>query len=177
MLIIAYILIVTVLLYVVCKHIIRLPVWVDIFYIGIVVWFGIALWFAPNHYHGWPLSEDPPDMTYVKDYIVSEPTQQSKGAIYVFGVSYMTADNQPIYDPRGLLKLDIKPGVPRLYKLPYNKEQQKKLQQKRNKSQFMFFRSGAGGKQRKERQGKQKEKDGFKLINLEEILKKEGETP
>jgi hypothetical protein len=125
-----------------------------------VIWFGIALWYAPNHYRGWPVAINPSDMSYIKDYIVVEPSQEETGAIYVFAVSFANkATGQKIYNPKDLLKLDIKPGVPRIYKLPYKKESQKKLQKKKKKGQMMFFQ----------------DEGGFKLIDFQKILAKENE--
>jgi len=158
MLIISYILIVTVLLYCCFKDKIKLPIAVDCLCIAVVVWFGIALYYAPDHYRGWPVPMYPPDMSYVKDSMIIEPTQDDPGAIYVWIISFTKPDGQKIYNPKDFLG-DIKPGAPRAYQLPYSKEKQKKLTQKKTKGELLFFRN---------------KKDGFKIINFQQILEKEG---
>jgi len=97
-------------------------------------------------------------MAYIKDHMVVEPTQDDKGAIYVWAISFKKADGTKIYDPRDLLRVGVKPGVPRVYKLPYSKERQKKVQEKKKKGQMLFFRN---------------KKEGFKLIDMQKILEKE----
>jgi len=168
MLIISYILIVTVLLYL-CfievnntlkeQYKIKVPITIDCICIAVVIWFGVVLYYAPNHYRGWPVAEYPPAMCYVKDHMVIEPTQDTPGAIYVWTISFTKPDGTKIYNPKDFLE-DIKPGVPRVYKLPYSKERQKKVSKKKTKGELLFFKN---------------KKDGFKIIDLQEILKKENE--
>ena len=173
MLIISYLLIVTVLLYVCFKSRVKLPMWVDVLCIAFVVWFGIALWYAPNNYKGWPVKVLPANGTYVKDYMVIEPDNSgSKGAIYILGVNFKAQDNTYVADPKELLTPGIKPGTPRLFELPYSKDKQKKLQKKRKKGDMMFWMGK--GKKGKNKDGKDnKDKSGFRLINMQEILVKE----
>ena len=160
MLIISYILIVTILLYLCFKDRIKLPIIADCLCIAVVVWFGIALYYAPNHYRGWPVAEFPPEMCYVKDHMVVEPTQDDPGAIYIWTISFTKPDGTKIYNPKDFLE-DIKPGIPRVFKLPYSKEKQKKMQKKKKKGELLFFRN---------------KKEGFKLIDLQKILPKENES-
>jgi hypothetical protein len=159
MLIMSYILIVTVLLYICFKSRIKLPLIVDCICIAIVIWFGIVLYYAPNHYRGWPVSIYPPEMSFVKDSMIVEPAQDDPGAIYVWAITFTKPDGKRIYSPKDFLS-DIKPGVPRVYKLPYSKEEQKKAAKKKGKGQLLFFKN---------------KKDGFKLIDFQEILPKEGD--
>ena len=159
MLIISYLLIVTVLLYCCFKDKIHMPLWIDLICIAVVVWFGIALYFAPNHYKGWPVPIYPPEMSFVKDSLTIEPTEDDPGCIYVWAISFTKPDGKRAYNPQDFLQ-DIKPGVPRVYKLPYSKEEQKKASKKKAKGMMLFFRN---------------KKDGFKLINFQEILRKEPE--
>jgi len=159
MLIISYILIVTVLLYCCFRDRVNLPIALDCLCIGVVIWFGIALYYAPDHYRGWPVPMYPPEMSFVKDSMVVEPTQDDPGAIYIWAITFTKPDGKRIYNPKDFLS-DIKPGVPRVYKLPYSKEEQKKAGKKKGKGQLLFFKN---------------KKDGFKLIDFQEILPKEGD--
>ena len=159
MLIVSYLLIVTVLLYLCFKDKFKSPLLADIACIAVVVWFGIALYYAPNHYRGWPVPEYPPEMSYVRDSMVIEPTQDDPGAIYVLAISFTMPDGERAYNPKDFLK-DIKPGVPRIYKLPYSKEQHKKASKKKGKGQMLFWKT---------------KKDGFKIIDFAKILTKEDE--
>lgn len=165
--------IVTVLLYLCFKDRIKFPIFIEVLCIAIVVWFGIALWYTPEHYQGWPVDRYPPAMSYVKDYIVVEPTQDGNpGSMYVWTISYRDQEGKRIYDPKDLLKPDIKPGVPRVYKIPYNKKQHKKLQRHRKGA-----KKGKKGEKGNEEgilfyEGK---KRGFKVIDFQKILKKETE--
>lgn len=160
MLIISYLLIVTVLLYLCFKDKFKSPLLADIACIAVVIWFGIALYYAPIHYKGWPVPIYPPEMSFVKDSMVVEPTQDDPGAIYVWAITFTKLDGKRIYNPKDLLS-DIKPGVVRAYKLPYTKECHEKTTKKKRKSQMLFFKN---------------KKDGFKLINIEEIIPKEKES-
>lgn len=158
MLIISYLLIVTVLLYLCFKDKFKSPLLADIACIAVVIWFGIALYYAPNHYRGWPVPIYPPEMSFVKDSLVMEPTQDDPGAIYVLAISFTMPDGKKVYNPKDFLK-DIKPGVPRIYKLPYCKDQHKKVSKKKAKGMMLFFRN---------------KEEGFKLIDIAKILTKEG---
>jgi len=156
-LIVSYILIVTVLLYLCFKDRFKSPLFADIACIAIVIWFGIALYYAPNHYRGWPVPIYPPEMSFVKDSMVVEPTQDDPGAIYILAITFTKLDGSKIYNPKDFLS-DIKPGVPRIYKLPYTKDRHKKTAQKKGKSQMLFFKN---------------KKKGFKIIDFAKILPKE----
>ena len=157
MLIISYILIVSVLLYLCFKDRFRSPLIADIACIAVVVWFGIALYYAPNHYRGWPVAEYPPEMSFIKASMVVEPTSDDPGAIYIWAISFTTPDGKRVYNPRDFLK-DIKPGVPRIFKLPYSKEKHKKATKKKKKGSMLFWAT---------------KKEGFKLIDFHKILTKE----
>jgi len=159
MLIISYLLIVSVLLYLCFKDKLKAPLLADIACIAVVIWFGIALYYAPNHYRGWPVPIYPPEMSFVKDQMAIEPTEDDPGAIYILAISFTMPDGKRAYNPQDFLK-DVKPGVPRIYKLPYSKEQQKKASKKKSKSQMLFWKN---------------KKDGFKLIDFAKILTKEEE--
>jgi len=174
MLIISYLLIVAVLLYATFKSRLKLPLWFDIICIAVVVWFGIALWYAPSHYRGWPVKQYPVNGTYVKDYMVVEPNNKgNKGAIYIFGVNFQTQDDRNIIDPRDLLTPDIKLGTPRLFEIPYSKDKQKKLQKKRNKGDMIFWMGKGKDKRGRGKDGKDnKDTSGFKIINMQQILTK-----
>jgi len=160
MLITSYLLIVTALLYLCFKDRLQTPIIVDVICIAIVIWFGIVLYYAPNHYKGWPVAEFPPEMSYIKDSMVVEPTQDDPGAIYIWTISFTTPDGKAIYNPKDFLK-DIKPGVPRIYQLPYSKERHKKATKKKKGGEMLFF---------------QNKKDGFKIIDFQKILQKGNES-
>ena len=161
MLIISYILIVTVLLYICFKDKIKLPIIIDCICIAAVIWFGIVLYYAPDNYRGWPVAMYPPEMSYIKDHVVIEPTQDDPGAIYVWAISFTKPDGQKAYNPKDFLE-DVKPGVPRIYKLPYTKKERKKTNKKNRKDGEMLFFSN--------------KKDGFKVIDFQKILPKENES-
>jgi len=157
MLIISYLLIVSVLLYLCFKDKFKSPLFADIVCIAVVVWFGIALWYAPNHYKGWPVPIFPPEMSFVKDSMIVEPTEDNPGAIYILAISFSMPDGKRAYNPKDFLE-DIKPGAPRIYKLPYSKERHKKASKKKKKGQMLFWKN---------------KKDGFKIIDFAKILAKE----
>lgn len=174
MLVTAYLLIVTILLYATFKSKIRLPVWVDTVCIAIVVWFGIALWHAPCCYKGWPLCDYPENGTYVKDYMVIEPDNSgNEGVIYIFGINFKAKDGKSIVDPRNLLKPGVEPGTPRLFQIPYSKEEQKKVQKKRNTGDMIFWMSKGNNRFGKKRKGEEKDETGFQVINVQQLLLKE----
>jgi len=159
MLIVSYLLIVSVLLYLCFKDKLKAPLLADIACIAVVIWFGIALYYAPDHYRGWPVSTYPPEMSFVKDQMIVEPTKDDPGAIYILAISFTKSDGEIVYKPQDFLK-DVNPGIPRIYQIPYSKQRKEKASQKIEKSQFLFWKN---------------KKDGFKVIDFTKIIPKEEE--
>ena len=95
--------------------------------------------------------------TYIKDGFVIEPKGSDPGAIYVWAITYKGSPFETVIhplDPRITFQV-LKPGIPRSYKLPYSKQQHKKITKKKKQKGTLLFWT---------------KKEGLKLKNPEEIL-------
>ena len=121
-LIISFLIVVSISLWMIIKYN-RMPLIVKICLITFSIWYGIVLYYSTEGMKGWPTCQQIPDMSFVKDAFIIEPTSENLGGIY-FWLIY--------------------PGskIPRAHRLPYSKEQHEnttKMKKKVEKGYGLLF--------------------------------------
>ena len=154
-LITAFIIVMTVMLWIFIKS--KVSILTKIILISIGLWYGLALYYMPGGLAGWPSVQPIPENSFIKDGFVVEPKGSDPGAIYIWAITYKGNPFQTVthpLNPRMTFQV-LKPGIPRSYKLPYSKQQHKKITKKKKQKGTILFWT---------------KKEGLKLKNPEEIL-------
>ena len=157
-LITAFVIYTSILLWVLIKTKTHIVIKLVLIIIG--TWYSVALYYAPAALTGWPSTQQIPEMSIIRDGFVIEPKGSDPGAIYVWAVTYKENPFQTVTNPLNPSQTFqvLKPGIPRSYKLPYNKEQHKKItKKKKEKGKLLFYTK----------------REGLKLRDPQEILVKE----
>jgi len=150
------------------------------FTIGFCLWYGAALYYGIPTMMGWPTTNIPPEGSFIVSYSIEEPSIGNKGAIYLWlRLPKDNKENKPNiiwqFDPKKAFNYLY--GVsPRAYEIPYDKNIQKELTDKKNKSKLKFIgkkEKGEKGKGKKGRKGKKEQKIYIIIKNVFEIFKKD----
>lgn len=129
---------------------VKIPVVAQVAVVGLVLWYGIALFFLPGSLAGWPRQADVsrlPVNTIILSFSVIEPSPTDKGAIYVWLVDYKERKRQlkKQLDPTSTYERDKTVGVPRAYEVPYSKQLHKDMEAAKARAQnknFMALKKG-----------------------------------
>lgn len=151
-----------------------------------VLWFGLVLLYTPSNMMGWPISttyDGLPDMGVVLSWKVIQPNINGPEAgIYIWmvpkeeGAPEKSLFEIILLDPRYAFKYTLK-DTPRCYKLPYEKEEHRRLSKKAAKARklkgALIFKRGPRERGKSKRQGQgYKDDSGWKVLDPEEIMKK-----
>jgi len=134
---IAYIIIVSILLYFLIK--IDTHVILKSLIIAVVLWYGLILFYTPPKLMGWPTIQELPygSEVMILSFLVREPIQEDKGGIYFWiikkdeNIPYESIVDQ--LNPKNIFDYDEK-SSPRSYKIPYTKELHKELMEKKKRA-------------------------------------------
>jgi len=148
--------------------------------IPLIIWFSVALYYSSASLMGHPINGDPPyGSIIVGIHIVEESFMSDEPAIYLTVVDRNEAEVGKFIDKLDPTKVFFyfKKGEPVLYKIDFDKELVKKLKKglkKKMEAGGVMIWNKPGG-----RKGKSNnfsvDRDGIKILNPFDILKKEGE--
>lgn len=124
--------------------------------ISVVLWYGLLVYYTPHRMLGWPVSGRLPDYAVLLDWKVIEPAVNAKEAgIYLWMVpknlDYVEKEATHFFllNPKNSFRAELK-DVPRAYKLPYTREEHKRLgeaaRERQKVSGLIMFRNGKGEK-------------------------------
>ncbi len=99
--------------------------------IPVLIWYTLALYYAPNNLMGWPTPEEPPNVARVINGIVKKPVNGQGGALYLWMISLDKEIDykkklSDLVNPKNVFDYNSK-NVPRAYRLPYDKDLDRQL--------------------------------------------------
>lgn len=112
--------------------------------IPIVLWYGLALYFAVPNLAGWPTKQEIPEGSIVFAMLINEPV-----AIYILALPELTEENDSLLkktDPRQTFDFGGE-NQPRFYEIAYSKELHRQVVEARkrraqNKGIIRWFKNG-----------------------------------
>lgn len=131
--------------------------------IGLTLYFGVAVWHSVNSYLGWPSHDPLPPKYMVSWVVIQEPDQKTShpGAFYLWVKEIESTDKDPFLNSMAYRANSFEP---RVYRLPYDPQLHKQMQQMLNqmkKGQVFIGGANAGkGGDGKGGKGKGKGKGG-----------------
>jgi hypothetical protein len=93
-------------------------------FISFYIYLTLCIFFAFDNSMGWPTKNRPPDKLFLKSFVISEPTEQYSGAIYIWGVPKISS--QQCSTAVICIRREDS-NEPRSYVLEYKKETHKAL--------------------------------------------------
>lgn len=141
---IAFLLLATIVLYFVIKtkghHVMKGVL------IVLALYYSLILLYTPNKLLGWPTNDPMPPNTIVLYVLFDEPKPGEKGSIYIWAITRDPSIEKPLWDQleyKNIFRYNVL-GVPRVYRIPYTKENHKVLYnmwvKAMNQRQFLMFK-------------------------------------
>jgi len=155
--------------------------WIKAIVIPFVIWFGFAAWYTPQNLMGWAkitTLEEVPGNSIVQNIMIIEPNNNDKGAMYFWLIPLEKEPDSLFWNPKYAFVYNSKPGEPRVYKTPYDKELHKKLleaqkEKGKNRGSVLIFKGllkGEKGKMKGEEGPMNREKQPFKILKPQDIF-------
>jgi hypothetical protein len=157
-------------------------VWLKLVAVPVVLWYTLALYYAPDNLMGWPTPEGPPGVARVINGIVKQPKAGDDGAIYLWMISLdkeidYKKSLKDLVNPKNVFDYNAK-NVPRAYILPYDKNLDRQLTKGKNArlddlGVVIVFKRKGKGKLKKKGEGEETYDDArIEILNLKDTLKK-----
>jgi hypothetical protein len=148
--------------------------------IPIIIWFSIAIFYSAQSFKGYPIDTDPPIGSVIIDVHVVEPPGGNDPEIFLWVLhpsGYELGEAVNPFNPFQTF-LYFKSGDPISYKIEYTEERRKKIEEalkknKENKGSVMIW--GGFGEKKGKGNKFSDEKSGIAILNLFDLIKKEGE--
>lgn len=178
-LIVTYICLITIMLWVfICSSV---HVMIKVILIAVTIWYGLALYYIPSNFMGWPTIQAIPDSSRVLSIKVQEPDRNSTGAIYFWLNTHPTEKKVLLIeflDPRKAF-LYYGKTEPKAYKLPYSRSLHERIiRALKKKSRIPGGQMIIGQERKKKGKGSGKKDQylddqiKFKIINPIDLLSK-----
>lgn len=107
----------------------------------VTIWYGIALYFLPGYFMGFPKQTDVlPNDAWVLTYRINEPSGLDKGGMHFWVIEDYMDETLNRLNPMDAFRT-INAKIPRAYTLPYDREMHKQLEDAIKKGK----ESGEGG--------------------------------
>ena len=158
-------------------------IYLKLIIIPVVIWYTLALYYAPDNLMGWPTPEGPPSVARVIYGIVQKPGFEREGVIYLWMISLDKEDDfrkglSSMINPENVFDYNAK-NVPRAYKLPYNEKLDRQLAKGKDArmndlgSVMIFKRKGKGKLKKRKGYGEEyKDDTKIEIHNLRGTMKK-----
>lgn len=120
--------------------------------IVLMLYYSLVLIYTPNKLLGWPTNASMPPNAILLYLLFDEPKPGEKGSIYIWAITKDPSVKKPILEQlhyENIFRYNVL-GVPRVYRIPYTKENHKLLWGMWNKARerqmfLMFVGGGEGG--------------------------------